>query len=143
MHYDLTIIDLGTGMTQPLLDVLDSLDTLVIVATNEVLALKQAKQMIQTLSARDLNSNRLKLVINRMPKRADIRLPELEKIMGHAIYTSIANDYASLNAAYSEPRLLDSGSELAMQIGAMADRLAGISDSKEKPRRFFGLRRKK
>jgi len=143
MHYDLTIIDLGHGVTQPLLDVLDSIDTLVLVTTNEVLALKQAKQMIQALAARNFGANRLKLVINRMPKRTQIQLPELEKVMGHSIYAEIPNDYHRLNEAYSEPRLLDPGCDLGTQIGKFAARLAGISAAEKKPRGFFRLGGKK
>ncbi len=101
MHYDLTIHDLGHGITQPLLDVLDSIDTLVLVTTNEMLALRQAKNMIQALTARNVGANRLKLVINRMPKRTQIQLPELEKVMGYSIYADIPNDYVKLNEAYS------------------------------------------
>jgi pilus assembly protein CpaE len=143
MHYDLTIVDLGHGITQPLLDVLDSIDTLVLVATNEVLALKQAKQMTQTLMARNFGANRLKLVINRMPKRTQIQLPELEKVMGHSIYAEIPNAYEQLNEAYSEPRLLDPGSDLGKHIGQFAAKLAGISAAEKKARGFFGLRGKK
>ncbi len=142
-QYDLTILDLGHGITQQLVDVLDSIDTLVLVATNEVLALRQAKQMIQMLAVRNLGANRLKLVINRMPKRAQIQIPELEKVMGHAIFAEIPNDYQRLNEAYSEPRLLEPSSELAMQIGKFAAKLAGIEGPEQKPRRFFGLGRSK
>ena len=143
MHYDYTILDLGHGITQPLLDVLESLDTLVLVATNEVLALRQAKQTIQALAARNFGANRLKLVINRMPKRTQIQLPELEKVMGYSIYSEIPNDYQRLNEAYSEPRLLDPVSDLGVRIGEFAAKLAGMTAAEKKPRRFFGLRGKK
>ena len=143
MHYDLTILDLGHGITPPLLDVLDTIDTLVVVTTNEVLALKQSKQMILSLAARNFGANRVKLVINRMPKRAQMQLPELEKIMGHSIYAEIPNDYGPLNDAYSEPRLLDPGSDLATHIGNFAARLVGIAAQEKKTRRFFGLRSNK
>jgi pilus assembly protein CpaE len=142
MHYDFTILDLGHGITQPLLDVLDSLDTLVLVTTNEVLALRQAKQIIQTLATRNFGSNRLKLMINRMPKRAQIQLPELEQVMGHSIYAEIPNDYQRLNEAYSGPRLLDPSSVLGTEIGAFAAKLGGIAAVEKKPRKFFALRRK-
>ena len=145
MHYELTLLDLGHGLAQPLVDVLDAIDTLVLVTTNEVLALKQAKQMIQALAARNFGANRLKLVVNRMPKRAPIQLPELEKVMGHPIYAEIPNDYQRLNDAYSEPRLVDSNSELGTTIGEFASKLAGIAatERKAKPRGLFGLRGKK
>jgi pilus assembly protein CpaE len=141
MHYELTILDLGHGITQPLLDVLDSIDTLVLVTTNEVLALKQAQQMIRALATRNFGANRLKLVVNRMPKRTQIQLPELEKVMGHAIYADIPNDYQRLNDAYTEPRLVDADSDLGVTIGEFASKLAGIAatEHKKKPRGLFGL----
>jgi pilus assembly protein CpaE len=145
MQYDVTLIDFGHGITQPLLEVLDSIDTLVLVATNEVLALRQAKRMIHTLAVQSFGTNRLKLVINRMPKRTPIQIPELEKVMGHAIFSAIPNDYLLLNEAYSQPRLMDPNSDLEKQIGKFAAKLAGIATAAEekKPRTFFGLRGKK
>ena len=143
MQYDLTILDLGHGMAQPLLDVLDSIDTLVLVATNEVPTLRQAKQMIQALAARNFGANRLKLVINRMPKRAQIQLPELELVMGHPIHSAIPNDYERVNEAYSEPRLVDPNCDLGTQIGKFAANLAGITTTEKKPRGFFGFGGKK
>jgi pilus assembly protein CpaE len=141
MHYDFTLLDLGHGITPPLLDSLESLDTLVLVATNEVLALRQAKQMIQLLATKNFGSNRLKLIINRMPKRAQIQLPELEQVMGHSIYAEIPNDYQRLNEAYSEPRLLDPSSVLGTEIGVFAAKLAGIAAEEKKKSKFFGLAR--
>ena len=144
MQYDLTLIDFGHGITQPLLEVLDSVDTLVLVATNEVLALRQAKRMIHTLALQSFGTNRLKLVINRMPKRTPVQIPELEKVMGHMIFSAIPNDYLLLNEAYSQPRLMDPNSDLEKQIGKFAAKLAGIAATEEKkPRTFFGLRGKK
>ena len=143
MQYDFTVADLGHGITQELLDSLDSLDTLVLVSTNEVLALRQAKLMIQSLAVRNFGANRLKLVINRMPKRTPIQIPELEKVMGHSIYASIPNDYERLNEAYSEPRLTDPNSDLGIEIGKFAARLAGVTLDEKKTRTFFGLRGKK
>jgi hypothetical protein len=63
--------------------------------------------------------------------------------MGHAIYADIPNDYHRLNEAYSEPRLLDPGSDLGTQIGKFASRLAGISATESKPRGFFRLKGRK
>ena len=143
MQYDLTLIDFGHGITQPLLEVLDSIDTLVLVSTNEVLALRQAKRMIHTLALQSFGTNRLKLVVNRMPKRTPVQVPELEKVMGHPIFSAIPNDYLLLNEAYSEPRLMDADSELEKHIGKFAARLAGIATEEKKPRTFFGLRGKK
>jgi pilus assembly protein CpaE len=139
-QYDFTVVDIGSGLTSMLLDVLSSIDTLVLVATNEIPALRQARQMIQNLSGRGFGANRVKLVINRMPKRPAIALPELEKILGVAIHSVIPNDYQVLNEAYSHPRLIDLDSPLGVQFGLLAAKLAGLGPAKKKTRRLFKFR---
>ena len=140
-HYDFTILDLGHGTTPMLLDVLESLDTLVLVATHELPALRQARQLMHSAPLRNFGAKRLKLVINRMPQRARMPLPELEKLMGHEIHSVLPNDYERLTEAYSEPRLLGANCELGTQLGRFAARLAGLAPAEKKPRRFFSFGR--
>jgi Flp pilus assembly CpaE family ATPase len=139
-QYEFTMIDLGHGITPPLIDVLNSIDTLVLVATNEIPALRQARQMILGLEARGLGANRMKLVLNRMPKRLPIQLPELEKIMGHPIYAVVPNDYHTLSEAYSHPRLVSLDSSLGVEFGAFAAKVADMQSVQKKRRRLFRLR---
>lgn len=139
-QYEFTVIDLGSGITPMLLDVLGAVDTLVLVATNEIPALRQAGQMAQNLAGRGFGANRVKLVINRMPKRPPIALSELEKIMGLPIHSVIPNDYQVLSEAWSQPRLIDFNSALGVQFGVFAAKLAGISPAEKKTRRLFAFR---
>lgn len=139
-QYEFAIIDFGHGMTQSLVDALDSIDMLVLVATNELPALRQAKWMIQALAARSFGANRLKLVINRMPKRASIDVPELEKVMSHPIHCALPNDYQALSEAYSEPRLLAGEADLSRRMGEFAEKLTGIAAATKPARRFFAFR---
>lgn len=138
-QYEFTIIDLGCGITPMMLDVMNSLDTLVLTATNEVPALRQARQMMQNLAARGFGANRVKLVINRMPKRAAIQLAELEQILGFPIHTVLPNDYRTLNEAYSHPRLVELNSVLGTEFGRFAAKIAGVSAAEKKPRKRFAF----
>ena len=52
-HYDLSILDLGHGMNPGLSDVLDSIDTLVLVANHELPALRRHKKNDSLSSARN------------------------------------------------------------------------------------------
>ena len=52
--------------------------------TLEVPALHQSKQIIQTLIDSGYGKSRIKLILNRAPKRLDITPGELEKMLGHA-----------------------------------------------------------
>lgn len=143
MQYEFTMVDLGHGLSGSLLSALDSLDTVVLVSTNELPALRQARQMIQSLGRRNVGANRLKLVVNRMPRRAEIQAPELEKVMGHPIYAVLPNDYRTLNDAYSESRLAGFDTDFGSSVAAFAARLAGITPAPRKPRGlfWFGLAR--
>jgi pilus assembly protein CpaE len=136
-QYEFTILDLGSGTTSMLLDVLSSIDMLVLVATNEIPALRQARQMIQSLGNRGFGSNRVKLVINRMPKRPAIPVSEIEKLMGLSVHAILPNDYQVLNEAYSHPRLIDLNSDLGVQFGAFAAKLTGIAPVEKKARKLF------
>ena len=140
-QYDFTMLDFGHGLSSQLVDTLDSLDTLVLLATNELPALRKAKEIIQALAGRNFGANRLKLVINRMPKRVQIELSELEKLMGHAIYFSLPNDYRSLSEAYSEPRLMDLGSPLGVQIAGFTSKLTGLSGTEQQQKKTFSFLR--
>jgi Flp pilus assembly CpaE family ATPase len=120
--------------------VLESIDTMVLVTTNELPALRQARHMIQALAARNFGANRLRLVINRMPKRAQIQLSELEKVMGHPVFFPVPNDYQALNEAYSESRLMSPGSDFAGRIAAFTEKLTGVPPAAKKARGLFGFR---
>ena len=138
LHYDITIADLGCGISPLLVELADSIDSLVIVATNEVAALRQAKQMIETLLRKNMGCKTVRLVVNRLPKRTDIPLPELERIIGYPIFSALPNDYKTLMEAYSDARLLDADSYLGSQIAELACRLAGVPalEARKKNRRF-------
>jgi pilus assembly protein CpaE len=140
-QYELSILDLGHGMNSGLIDVLESIDTLVLVATNELPALRQARQMIQSLTARNFGANRLRLVINRMPKRTQIQLPELERVMGHTVYFSLPDEYEALNEAYSESRLMGPDSAFGLRIRSLTEKLTGFAPSEKRAHGLFGFRR--
>ena len=138
LHYDVTIADLGSGISNVLVEVADAIDSLVIVATNEVPALRQAKQMVETLLRKKMGYKTVRLVVNRLPRRTEIQLPELERIIGYPVFSALPNDYKALIEAYSDGRLLDADSPLGSQIAELAGKLAGVPvlEAKKKNRRF-------
>jgi pilus assembly protein CpaE len=140
-QYEFTMIDLGSGITPGMLDLLSSIDILALVATNEVPALRQARQLLQNLAGRGYGANRVKLVINRMPKRSPMNGAEIEQIMGFPICAVLPNDYQILNEAYSHPRLIDLESALGEQFGRCAAALTGVSPAERKTRKLFAFGR--
>jgi pilus assembly protein CpaE len=131
-QYDYTIADFGHGLTPTACSLINLVDGLLLVTTDELPALRTAKQALRTLAKHNVGANRLKLVINRMPKRAKIQVAELERIMDFPVYAAIPNDHEAFAEAYAEPRLIEPESAIGQPMAFMADKLAGVSSPVQK-----------
>jgi pilus assembly protein CpaE len=137
-HYDWTVADLGRSLSRTAMAALEEIDEACLVTTLEVPALHQSKQIIQTLLDSGFGKNRIRLILNRAPKRLDITASELEKMLGVPIFCMISNDYPELYETYAEGRMLNRSSELGKQMTALAMKLAGLEEEKS-PKKRFGL----
>ena len=135
-QYDFTIADFGHGITPTACHLMNVVDSLILVTTEDLPSLRMAKQAIRTLVKHNVGPNRLKLVVNRVPKHPTIQVPELERIMDFPIFAAIPNDFDLLSKAYSEQRLLDVESSVGAPLAAFAWKLAGIPHETPKRKRF-------
>ena len=115
---------------------LEEIDEVCLVTTLEVPALHQSKQIIQTLLDSGYGKNRIRLVLNRSPKRLDITPGELEKMLGVPIFFMVPNDYPELYETYAEGRMLNRNSDLGKQIAKLAAKLASLEEEKTSKKRF-------
>jgi len=129
-HYDWTLVDLGRSLSRMAMSALEEIDEACLVTTLEVPALHQCKQIIQTLLDGGYGKHRIKLVLNRAPKRLDIAPSELEKMLGLPIYHMIPNDYPELYETYAEGRMLNRTSDLGKEIARFAGKLANVEEEK-------------
>src|ERR1035438_2645837 len=132
-HYDWTMVELGRSLTHLGMAALEEIDEACLVTTLEVPALHQSKQIIQTLIDSGYGKHRIKLILNRAPKRLDITPGELEKMLGTPIFCTVSNDYPELYETYAEGRMLSRTSELGKQISKLALRLANLEEDKPAP----------
>ena len=135
-HYDWTIADLGRGLSRLSMAALEEMDEVCLVTTLEVPALHQCKQIVQTLLDSGYGKGRIRLVLNRAPKRLDITPGELEKMLGIPIFALVPNDYPELYETYAEGRMLNLNSDLGRQIAKLATKLAGLEPEKEPKKKF-------
>ncbi len=138
-HYDWTLVDLGRSLSRMAMAALEEIDEACLVTTLEVPALHQSKQIIQTLLDGGFGKNRVKLILNRAPKRLDITPGELEKMLGVPIFFMIPNDYPELYETYAEGRMLNRNSELGKQIARLAMKLGSLEDEKSKDKKRFAF----
>jgi len=135
-HYDWTLVDLGRSLSRITMAALEEIDEACLVTSLEVPALHQAKQVIQTMLDSGYGKNRIRLILNRSPKRLDITPGELEKMLGVPIFCMVPNDYPELYETYAEGRMLSRSSELGKQIARLATKLANIEEEKGTKKRF-------
>jgi pilus assembly protein CpaE len=133
-HYDWTLVDLGRSLSRLALAALEEIDEVCLVTTLEVPALHQAKNIIQTLLDTGYGKGRIKLILNRAPKRLDITPGELEKMLGVPIFCMVPNDYPELYETYAEGRMLSRNSELGRNMARLAAKLGGLEEEANKKR---------
>jgi pilus assembly protein CpaE len=136
-NYDWSLVDLGRGLSRISMSALEEIDEACLVTTLEVPALHQAKQIIQTLLDSGYGKSRIRLILNRAPRRLDLTPVELEKMLGIPIFCMIPNEYQQLYETYAEGRMLDRGSELGKQIARLAAKLANLQPE-QTGKKLFG-----
>jgi pilus assembly protein CpaE len=138
-HYDWTLADLGRSLSRLSMAALEEIDEVCLVTTLEVPALHQSKQIVQTLIDSGYGKARIRLILNRSPKRLDITPAELEKMLGLPIFCMVPNDYPELYETYAEGRMLNRNSVLGKQIARLATKLSGLEEDKGSNKKRFGL----
>jgi pilus assembly protein CpaE len=138
LQYDWSLIDLGRGLNHTSLCSIQSSDQTYVVTTAEIGALHQAKQIVKRLLDSGYSRENLRLILNRPPKRFDVTLTELERMLGASVFATIPNDYHTLNEAYAEGKLTSSGSLAGRGFAALANKIAGVTP--EKTKRMFSFR---
>ncbi len=136
-HYDCTLVDLGRSLSRMAMAAMEEIDEACLVTTLEVPALHQSKQIIQTLLDSGYGKNRIRLVLNRTPKRLDITPGELEKMLGLPIFCMIPNDYPELYETYAEGRMLNRNSELGKHMTRLAVKLANVQEEQPQKKKFM------
>jgi pilus assembly protein CpaE len=131
-QYDWVVLDLGRSLNPVSTAAIEDIDDLFLVATLEVPALHQAKLIAQKLLDSGYRTERLHLLLNRAPKRYDITVEELEKMLGVPVYTSLPSDDHSLNESHSEGKLVDRGSPLGKSFLRLAMKIANVTETKKK-----------
>lgn len=103
--YDHVVIDLPQVWTRWSADVLAGSDTVFLVLQLSVAAVRQAREMLERLQAKDLSDLPLAVVLNRFERsfwRPGLRANEAERGLGRKIDHFIANDFQLVSDALNQ-----------------------------------------
>jgi len=131
-RYQWTVLDLGCGLTWNTMSILESINELYLVASQDVLALFQVKQIMLELERNDYKLERLHLILNQSAEIADpVIADEAKQILGISSFYFLPNDSAGLAEAHASGNPLPAHSPLRKKISALATKISGIESQED------------
>jgi len=137
-----TVLDVPRSDTT-VLDSLESTTKIVLVANQELATVRSASRMAATLRQR-YGQDRLRLVLTRTDRRAEIGHEDVERTVGIGIRHTFPSDYRLALQAMNKgrPIVLDNHNDLSAAFTAFARELAGTAETQKaqtgQPRTLFG-----
>lgn len=129
-QYQWTVTDAGTGISPSTMTALELADEACLITTPEIPALHQTKQILQKLLDVGYKQEQLRLILNRVPKRSEIRPDEIEDMLSIAPYAVFPECAAELHEAFSHGQLLPANSDMGRCTERMVRKLAGVAAPK-------------
>lgn len=125
-EYDFVVVDTATVINEMILTVLDRADRIVLVATPDIPAIKNARLLFEITDALNYPPNKIMLVLNKMDKRSGITAQMIEENVKHPVSGQIPLDETlvlnSINRGV--PFMIDSRTKpIAQAIQQLADRI--------------------
>ena len=103
-----------------------SASSVLLVSTQEVLALKLAEQRRRELDEWKVPSDRLRVLLNRWHK-AELGTKDVEQFLGHPVMAAFPNDYPAVRRATMEGRPVPVNTDLGRAFHHFAGQLTGDS----------------
>jgi len=109
------------------LDSLESVGSVVVVANQDVATIRSAARMAVALGQR-YGKERVNVVISRYDDRAEIGQADVERVIGRAVTCLFPNNYQTALASLNNgrPLVLDTHTKLASALTTFARHLAGV-----------------
>jgi pilus assembly protein CpaE len=107
--YPFTVVDIGRELTESTFLAFDLADEIVLVTTLEVIALKNARLMLDLLGQLGRTPAKVRLVLNRVGERAGLSPTEATGIFEHPFEAQLPDDVSTTNYAlvHGRPFTLD------------------------------------
>lgn len=104
--YQYVVVDCGNDLYEPAAIALNVADQVFVVATPDVVAIRDAHRKIQALQSVGIEKKRISLIINRMPEKPFLSLDDIEQNIHWSVMATIADDPATVGQAVNEGTLV-------------------------------------
>ncbi len=104
--YQYVLVDCGARMDEAVVTALQVADLVVIVATPDVVAVRDAYRRLKSLEGIGVAKDTLRLVVNRVHKASFVSPADIEQNLGHRVMATITDDQKLVNQAINEGKLI-------------------------------------
>ncbi len=116
-----TIIDCGGPLFGYNLATFESSDQILFVTLLNLPALKNAKRYLAAMSSEGLRDTKVKLIVNRLIPKDDIKVADAEKILSTKVFMTVPNAYMDVKTAINRGEPLVTSSPRSPVTKAMQD----------------------
>lgn len=125
-QYDWILVDLGRHLNPANFAMLQSVEELFIVTAPDVLALYQTRTVLQTLSSRGFEKNRIRIILNRnLSSPQDFWVESIEQMFEMSVFGVVPNDEATFDKLPADRFEFPADTPFGRAMTKMAARLAG------------------
>lgn len=114
-------------------------DQILLVATNELVALHATRRSVEYLEKNAIDRRRLRLVVNRYSPATGLKREEVESALKLEPYVLLANEYEIVQQAVLEGKPVGPGTRFERGMRALTGRLTGKEASEVKKPAWLGL----
>ncbi len=101
-HFDYIVLDVGRTVDAASVRALDHADLIHAVLQANLPCVRGAKRMLEVFRSLEYPEQKVELVVNRYEKSGDLRIKDMEDVLGHRIHRTIPNDYAAVAASVNQ-----------------------------------------
>ena len=125
LNYEWVIVDLPVVFQRLSLMTISESDRAFLIATSELPSLHLGRKAVNLLIQLGFPKERFQILMNRVNKRDEIAVADIEKLFNCMVHSRFPNDYFSLHRAVTLGQPIDGHSELGKAIENLAGRLSG------------------
>jgi pilus assembly protein CpaE len=123
----LVVVDTSSAFDEVTLSILDQADDVVVVASPDVMTVKNAKIALDTLHRLGVAQSHTFLVLNRVPARPLLAIGDVERVLGLKAHVIPEEEAVSAAAHAGRPLVRDARSKAAKAIAALAVQFEDLS----------------
>jgi pilus assembly protein CpaE len=131
--YDWVILDLPSVFHRTSLMAISECERAFLVSTGELPSLHLTVKALKLVDNLGFPRDRFQVLVNRVDKRVDIGVADMEKLFGTPVHAVLPNDYFSLHRVVTLGQPLGPDGELGRSIENVAVRLSGNGNGRKAP----------